>query len=87
LPEKEIQMPCSEICLIAPSDALGRKGTKILIEEKLNAAAVGIPGMLSDYMDAMKKARQIPANGINQFIIRVNWFFYVLKGRKMPRDL
>ncbi|CUP94566.1 Uncharacterised protein [Enterocloster clostridioformis] len=59
LPEKEIQMPCSEICLIAPSDALGRKGTKILIEEKLNAAAAGIPGMLSDYMDAMKKARQI----------------------------
>ena len=58
MPEKEIQMPCSEICLIAPSDALGRKGTKILIEEKLNAAAVGIPGMLSDYMDAMKKARQ-----------------------------
>ena len=54
MPEKEIQMPCSEICLIAPSDALGRKGTKILIEEKLNAAAAGIPGMLSDYMDAMK---------------------------------
>lgn len=101
MPEKEIQMPCSEICLIAPSDVLGhkareiicemgeeievyvsmlddagamaaslidrgakvfisRKGTKILIEEKLNAAVVGIPSMLSDYMDAMKKARQIP---------------------------
>lgn len=101
MPEKELQTPCSEICLIAPSDLLGRKareiihqmeeeidvyvsrlddaeamaaglikrgakvfisrkGTKILIEEKFHVAVAGIPSILSDYMDAMKKARQIP---------------------------
>jgi len=39
---------------------ISRKGTKILIEQKLNVAVAGIPSTLSDYMDAMKKARQIP---------------------------
>lgn len=101
MPEKELQTPCSQICLIAPSDVLGhkareiigqmgedidvyvsmlddaeamaasliergakvfisRKGTKILIEEKFKVAVAGIPSILSDYMDAMKKAREIP---------------------------
>lgn len=58
----------------------------IHIGQRLNAAAAESPACFQLWA-AVKKARQIPANGINQFIIRVNWFFYVLKGRKMPRDL
>ena len=46
----------------------------IHIEQRLNAAAAESSACFQ--LEAVvKKARQIPANGINQFIIRVNWFF------------
>ncbi len=38
---------------------ISRKGTKTLLEDTLNATVVGIPTILSDYLEIMKKVRLI----------------------------